>query len=70
MNECLNSCYLGAGGIITGGMSPKGMALSRKKFQVGLGEGGEEKELEGTQTILRNESWSLVRTDLKNFLMS
>ena len=41
---------------------PKGMALSRKKIQGELVEGEQEKELEGTQTILRKESPSLVRT--------
>ena len=34
-----------------------------------LGVGGEEKELDGTQMILRTESWLLVCTDLENFLM-
>ena len=36
----------------------------------GVGSSGQEKELEGSQTVLRKESWSLVHTDLKNFLMS
>ena len=56
-------CNFCTGGVIAGGTVPEGNCL------VGLGEGGQEKELAGTQTILWKESWSLVCTDLKNFFM-
>ena len=62
LDECLNGCYLGTGGIVAGGAVPKRDGSVTGEVPGGVGR---RRAGEGVgRKILRKESWSLVSTNL------